>query len=327
MGKFRDYLFEMSIRDAELVLGLSSTYSQDDVKTAYKLKAKENHPDLGGSVEDMQNVNSAYELLKNSNVTASGKFDWESIYKTYRVLRDQINGIIKSKLDTHLFTSYFEEQIGQPFIVQYIRYLDEDKNNPNYGGIKLKFISKDELVLFELTCSIYLVEIKNNTSLGGTAETSVPMNVSGEGFFNGRKFKLFQKNWGNKLNSIDLNQPEIFFPSSKLIKQSTKKERTKATKKDFEKLLKDVYKAKEFQGDSYGIEMVKDRYLHFTRYTHRGKGSWVIKIIEKDSNGRYPRVGDDYWSFMENNELLDTFISLKGKTESEIKIIFNSIKE
>ena len=46
------------------VLGLMAGASLELVKAAYRVKAKEHHPDRGGNVETMTKVNNAYERLE-----------------------------------------------------------------------------------------------------------------------------------------------------------------------------------------------------------------------------------------------------------------------
>lgn len=47
------------------ILGVSTGASEAEIKAAYKMKAKENHPDKGGSVETMVKINNAYRILIN----------------------------------------------------------------------------------------------------------------------------------------------------------------------------------------------------------------------------------------------------------------------
>lgn len=46
-------------------LGVERDASPDDVKRAYQRRARETHPDRGGSKEDFQNVSRAYRLLSD----------------------------------------------------------------------------------------------------------------------------------------------------------------------------------------------------------------------------------------------------------------------
>lgn len=46
------------------VLGLAAGATLADLEAAYKIQALANHPDRGGSVEKMKEINRAYEELK-----------------------------------------------------------------------------------------------------------------------------------------------------------------------------------------------------------------------------------------------------------------------
>jgi curved DNA-binding protein CbpA len=46
-------------------LGVQQNASQDQIKAAYKNRARQLHPDKGGTKEDMQRLNEAYKLLTN----------------------------------------------------------------------------------------------------------------------------------------------------------------------------------------------------------------------------------------------------------------------
>jgi curved DNA-binding protein CbpA len=47
-------------------LDVDPTASQDEIKKKYRKKAKENHPDVGGDPEKMENINKAYALIKDA---------------------------------------------------------------------------------------------------------------------------------------------------------------------------------------------------------------------------------------------------------------------
>lgn len=48
------------------LLGVSKTASADEIKTAFRKKAHEHHPDKGGSAEKFKEINEAYQVLGNS---------------------------------------------------------------------------------------------------------------------------------------------------------------------------------------------------------------------------------------------------------------------
>jgi len=50
--------------DPYSILGVSSTSTREEVKSAFRKKAWESHPDRGGSNDDMIKVNAAYEAIR-----------------------------------------------------------------------------------------------------------------------------------------------------------------------------------------------------------------------------------------------------------------------
>lgn len=54
----------MSFDDALSILGISSqSPSNDEIQSAYRRMAFENHPDRGGSLEEMKKINVARDVL------------------------------------------------------------------------------------------------------------------------------------------------------------------------------------------------------------------------------------------------------------------------
>lgn len=52
------------------ILGVTSTASADDIRSAYRKAAKANHPDLGGDPALMLRINEAYAILKDDKLRA-----------------------------------------------------------------------------------------------------------------------------------------------------------------------------------------------------------------------------------------------------------------
>jgi len=59
------------VRDLYEVLGVSQDATEDDIKKAYRRKARELHPDTGGDPEEFKELTAAYEVLKNPEARAN----------------------------------------------------------------------------------------------------------------------------------------------------------------------------------------------------------------------------------------------------------------
>ena len=186
---------KLTIKDALSILDLADGYSEDELKSAYKKKAKEHHPDKGGSVELMQKVNLSYEMLKGRNTTS--KFNFEDMHKEYKELCKGINELIAKSFKRVEFTNYFKEVFGQPFKIVNVEYLGESyykgkfKNqygSPSYAGIKFSIESKDGTIVVDFVASIYLTDIKKGEL---SVDGGLPLNVVSTGFFSGRKLSVF----------------------------------------------------------------------------------------------------------------------------------------
>jgi len=65
------------------ILGLPKLITKEDIKKQYHFLAKKNHPDLGGSMEDMEQINSAYTLLMKYIEEFRYTFNEEEVAKQY----------------------------------------------------------------------------------------------------------------------------------------------------------------------------------------------------------------------------------------------------
>jgi DnaJ-class molecular chaperone len=63
-------MFQQKSEDPYKILGISPDATEEQVKKAYKTMAKKHHPDKGGTVEKMKEINQAYsDILKGSDPT------------------------------------------------------------------------------------------------------------------------------------------------------------------------------------------------------------------------------------------------------------------
>jgi DnaJ-class molecular chaperone len=71
------------IEKALETLNLPKLISKADIKKQYHFLAKKNHPDLGGNVENMEQLNHAYKLLMKYIEEFRYTFDEEEISKQF----------------------------------------------------------------------------------------------------------------------------------------------------------------------------------------------------------------------------------------------------
>lgn len=65
------------------ILALPKLITRAEIKRQYHFLAKKNHPDLGGSVEHMEQLNHAYHLLTNYIDEFRYSFDEEEVSKQF----------------------------------------------------------------------------------------------------------------------------------------------------------------------------------------------------------------------------------------------------
>ncbi len=64
-------------------MGLPTLITKDDIKKQYRFLAKKYHPDQGGSAEDMEKINQAYDLLMHYIEDFRYVFDDEEISRQF----------------------------------------------------------------------------------------------------------------------------------------------------------------------------------------------------------------------------------------------------
>src|SRR5688500_18339547 len=62
---------DRDVQDLYEILGVARDASDDDIKRAYRQRARELHPDAGGDEEQFKELTTAYEVLRNPQARAN----------------------------------------------------------------------------------------------------------------------------------------------------------------------------------------------------------------------------------------------------------------
>jgi DnaJ-class molecular chaperone len=81
-------------------LGISKEATQEEIKLAYRKKAREHHPDKGGDKEDFQKVQKAYEILSD--------IDRKSAYDANGCSEEEPESAIIDKIITEVLINLLE---------------------------------------------------------------------------------------------------------------------------------------------------------------------------------------------------------------------------
>jgi curved DNA-binding protein CbpA len=286
-------LFEMSYEEAKKLLGIKDN---DDVQSAYKAMAKKHHPDKGGSVEMMQKINQAYDLLKDNK---DGKLSFQdaknNAYKTRqenyakleRMTKDLVSKIEKA---LPLYSKHFEDFLN----------LKEPEINVNLkppatawgydlSEIKIKFYSEDDKTYISLDINIWADSNKGGLTLNSENEYVINYNTF---LYHNKKTHNMVKSrtstWGK--SSGEVLEPEKVFPKKKL-QTILKKETKKISKKDFEAAILIELKKYDAKYERYASAFVLHKPIEdnivmvLSRTVYNRQAAWHVMFKRKTDRG------------------------------------------
>ncbi|NRF89855.1 DnaJ domain-containing protein [Paenibacillus frigoriresistens] len=80
----------MSLIDLYEVLGLSKAATAEEIKKAYRKKAKESHPDVGGKEENFKTIKEAYDVLSDPKMKSEYDYAY-NLYHSYTANASRFN--------------------------------------------------------------------------------------------------------------------------------------------------------------------------------------------------------------------------------------------
>lgn len=291
MKTFQQHLNEesLSVPDAMRILGITSTtFTPDELKTAYKKAAVANHPDKGGDVETMKKINAAHDKLKAIAGTKSGSSvdpDWFN-----RVREKDIQFVrraflkVRQAFDPKAFQKHFEDIFGEKFTVSVVTN-DNKGSFSAYAEEEAQWSNATKTTVITLRLTVSAAG-RHNAGLGAE-NVDVSVGVFPEIYHNKKKIKLTKRTWSLETDYRILHNPEAIFPKAKLASKKDSK-LGKFSKKDALLALTRELGATTFDNDGFikiPLPKVDGKEPHVLLYrtTWMGSGSYGTNGIYVNS--------------------------------------------
>lgn len=262
----------------------------EDLQKKFKELAIKNHPDRGGDVEKMKQVNWAHDVLERVGMTVGGA-------QTFKSQFDPVEYDRKSKQDTEDNSQMMSEladkaKIAAPDFVGHfakfypVQLVSITPKGTQYGGwVVLVFASPDKKARFEITIS-FNKSSQPTRGLPGEGAKDYSVVYTTFVYFNERKYKMSQSNYAWTADHGKILTPESIFPASKLKKvfSDAGKER-KMSKRDFEAVLKSEFDAK-FDKDFAVLNVGDGVTMEMNRSVMMRMPLWTLRSVADKKNNR-----------------------------------------
>lgn len=297
----------MNYSTATATLELGSSFTQEDIKNAYRKLAQSNHPDKGGNADTFKSIKASYDFLKNITISSVQKTDWDAIHKSHSEKSIQLRDTIKETFDVDAFVKHFESFSNQK-INYTIKEFGGEKRSTD-GGINVKFFNDDNTVVFTFRASGST--LGNHTgALSSNDDISFNIFITAFGYANRKKQKMAQRDWNFDNNHKVLKDPKVSFSNAKLKKIFAQPETTAMKKADMELALKYELNA-EFVNDVVFIPLGDDDYLKVYRMVFNRTPAWSICNISHKTSYTYRAVNTMVsCCFAENSDFVDQLHNL-----------------
>lgn len=347
MYSFKDYLFEasMTLDAAMKVFNITSPFSSEvDLKSHYKKLALQHHPDHGGSMDKMKEVNLAKEILSKSigkSLSKNSMEDHEKREQEYRDLKVVINNILLTKFNPQVYTKYLKDIFGKDFKCEH----EVNKTDTYFAAmrtaLRAKFFDNEKDIVFEVYFGVDLIDIKHSKGLGGAGNIDFSVLVSTDAYVNGKKQKIARTTWNYTNNHSMFSNPEDVFPKAKMTKLAEGKVRanSKIKKSDFDAFFTKKYGAKSqkesgLNMDRYYITIKPDVQLQITRSVFMRTPAYSIVHMAGGTPTKFGGFKYDWFEkpikgkyYEESQETLDFFKNLIDnlKSSSDPRATFQKV--
>lgn len=237
MKRYKYLLLEkdLSVNEALTIFGIKDIPNQSDLQTLYRTLSKTHHPDKGGKIETMQQINQAYEVLKKMSPAHGGSVtptrSWTEINKEWEEKNKRnfpvMKKIFEDAFDEHNLVKYLQQFVQDELFIE-VEQTDPHKINQRAWEssmlsfrAEVKIHNKDNTVVFYVR---YIIDANYRTSGGlgydGQDEKDILFNVmiNSDIYYNNRKNKLGQSDYKWDVGHKTIEDFKKVFPEATLKK-------------------------------------------------------------------------------------------------------------
>jgi curved DNA-binding protein CbpA len=294
---FRQFLKEakMTHDEARRILGLGPNFTAADLKVAYRKASVENHPDRGGDLRKMQDINAANDVLSPSAVGAQKGADNMAAWKEREAATDEKRKVyaqiaidaFTEHFNAQAFAQHFEKVFGQKFTHKVVK--DPTHQGTSYG-YKVSYVDREDewvnadrsIVMFA-DFTINFNDLLHKPVLSqADAETNLNVSIRSAILVDRKKVKLSQSNYKFRESYKALSDPEVVFPAKKMKVQTSKAATRAMSKRD---VILTFANELEARGDDEWMYVPVGEYkVALNRHVIMRTAGWMI-------NGVYPKKG------------------------------------
>lgn len=336
---FKKFLKEqkMTYDDAVKILGLDDNFDTEELKKAYRVASSKNHPDKGGSVEAMQDVNLAFEFLSNSEnkkqKVQSFRDRYEAQCAKYKQYDSFATNYLKERFKPQVFIDYLNLFFPDEKFTADVSWVNNSKvASPSFSGFNAVFSNQNKKLAFEFNVSVYLPNIaqesKGLTNQNDDKDISFDIMVESFGYANNKKQKWAKRSWGFSNNHQLFEKPELTFLPGKLKKiKSEDSVSGKLKRADFETALKHEIDAEPWGNDVWSINL-KDGMLTMYRIVFMREAGWTVKTIgDPTKNSIIPdrNIKMRIYTFPETTDTIEMFRKFRNMTKEQVADTINQL--
>ena len=337
-------LESLSYSDALKLFNLDKDYTENDVLKKYKRLAIKFHPDKGGDVEKMQDLNYAKDLLLK-NVTKEYKQpeSRESKKSDYEFLKKQTEKLCKEYFDNlnpDVFVEYFNEMFNDTFKYTVTDFTDYSI----FYGKHVKFFNAGKTKLIDLDIWLRFGDVYSSIANGNLSSPDMKVTYETKLFIDGKRQRVKQKTYNDYGRKEIFRDPTIIFERKKLkaIAQGEKRKGDILKKRDFEYLFENKFGGR-CNNNIYTIPICNgEAYLCIDRITIMREANYrfCIPPVQFKWNSKYKDLAKDLyqspdWSYVyetaESLAFFDKYLNiLKNENPNNLntvlKLMFTEMK-